>query len=330
MKTAKIVGTGMHVPDRVVTNEELAKWMKTSPDWIEGRTGIKERRWVQTEQGPSDLALPAAEQALAAAGWNKEDIELVIFATLSNDIMFPGSGCLFQEKFGLGTTPALDIRNQCTGFLYGLAIAQQFCRTGMYKKVLLIGAEVHSTGLDVTTEGRNVSVIFGDGAAAVCIAGGDFDSGIGNVYLHSDGAGKEHLMVTAPTTVSHPIMTVDMLNAKMHTPHMDGPVVFRHAIQRLEEVANKALADNDLTVDDIDMVIPHQANMRINALVANRLGIPEGKVYHNIQRYGNTTAASIPIALHEAVQEGLIQEGSKVMLLAFGAGFTWGAAIIDW
>lgn len=331
MPHARIAGTGMYVPDRVVTNEELGQWMDTSPEWILQRTGIEQRRWVTQPTGVSDLAIAAAQMAMAEAGWNKSDVDIVLFATLSADMMFPGSGCVFQEKFGLGSTPALDIRNQCSGFLYGLAVAKGFCESGLYRRVLLIGAENHSSGLDVTTDGRNVSVIFGDGAGAACIEAVDRpgDGAIGPVILHADGAGRHNLAVEVPAAVRQPVISHDQFLQKQHMPHMDGPTVFRHAVTRLEEVALEILGRAGLTADDIALVIPHQANMRINLMVAGRLDIPESKVYHNIQRYGNTTAASIPIALHEARREGRIRTGDRVMLLAFGAGFTWGAAIVQ-
>lgn len=331
MPRALIKATGMYVPERVVTNEELSKWMNTSPDWIEERTGIRERRWVIPPAGPSDLAILAAEPALAAAGWDKKDVDLVIFATLSSDVMFPGSGCLMQNKFGLGTTPALDVRNQCSGFLYGLTVAQQFCETGMYNRVLVVGAEVHSTGIDVSSEGRTVSVIFGDGAGVACVESGDWgDRGILEARLYADGSGWDKLSLIAPTTVHSPIISHDMFNQKMFAPRMNGPAVFRNAVVRLDQVIKDTLARNHLTVADIKMLIPHQANMRINQMVAGKLGFREDQVYHNIQRYGNTTAASIPIALHEAVAEGRIREGDLVLLAGFGAGFTWGTILLRW
>lgn len=332
MPYARIAGTGMYVPDRVVTNEELGQWMDTSPEWILQRTGIEQRRWVPQPMGVSDLAIGAAQMAMDQAGWSKSDIDMVLFATLSADMMFPGSGCVFQEKFGLETTPALDIRNQCSGFLYGLAVAKGFCESGLYRRVLLIGAENHSAGLDVTTDGRNVSVIFGDGAGAACIEActdAATPMAIGPVILHADGAGRHNLAVEVPAALRQPVVSHDQFLQKKYMPHMDGPTVFRHAVTRLEQVATDILQRAGLQARDIALVIPHQANMRINLMVAARLDIPEDKVYHNIQRYGNTTAASIPIALHEARAEGRIQPGDRVMLLAFGAGFTWGATILQ-
>lgn len=331
MAGAKITGTGAHLPDRVVGNAELSKWMDTNPEWIEERTGIRERRWVSPTCGPSDLAIPAVEMAMAQAGWEKSDVDLIIFATLSSDVMFPGSGCLLQHKLGFDTTPALDIRNQCSGFLYSLTVARQFCETGFYQRILVIGAEVHSTGIDLSTEGRVVSVLFGDGAGVACVEAGDWgEQGILDSELHADGGGWDKLTVLAPNIAQSPIVTHDMFNQKAFAPHMNGQAVFRHAVKRLDDVVRATLERNHLTAEDIAMVVPHQANMRINQLVGKRLGFREDQVFHNIQRYGNTTAASIPIALHEAVHEGRIQEGDLVLLMAFGAGFTWATTLMRW
>lgn len=326
-----IKGTGMYVPPRVVTNADLCQLMDTSDEWIRQRTGIEERRWVPPEGGvgSADMGLEAAKQALVEAGWQASDIDLILFATLSPDIDFPGSGCLLQHKLGLTTTPAMDIRNQCSGFLYGLATADAFIRSGMYRRILFVGSEVHSTGLDLTTRGRNVSVIFGDGAGAICYEALETSQNLGVLasVIHAQGEFAMSLMTEGPASRLAPRITPQMLQEGRHYPYMDGPTVFKHAVRRLPEVAKEALAKAGYSINDIDLVVPHQANLRINQMVAQALGVPEEKVVNNIQKYGNTTAASIPIALDEARRDGRIKEGTAVLFLAFGAGFTWGGAV---
>lgn len=326
-----IRGTGRCLPARLVTNEELTKVMDTTDEWIRQRTGIEQRYWVPIEGGvgASDLGLEAAKIALEEAKWHPDEIDLILFATLSPDIEFPGSGCLLQHKLGLHTTPAMDIRNQCSGFLYGLATADAFIRSGQYRKILFVGAEVHSTGLDISTKGRNVTVIFGDGAGAVCFERADAGASQGVVatVLHAQGEHADSLMAEAPASRLAPRISTEMLIEGRQYPHMDGPTVFKHAVRRLPEVAHEVLAKSGCRLEDIDLVIPHQANLRINQFVAQALKISESKVVNNIQKYGNTTAASIPIALDEARRDGRIQCGSKILFLSFGAGFTWGAAI---
>jgi len=325
-----IRGTGRYLPPRKVTNKDLEKVMDTSDAWIKERTGIEERYWIPEDQemGASDLGLKASEVALKRAGWKPHDIDLILFATLSPDIFFPGSGCLLQHKLGLETTPAMDIRNQCTGFLYSLATADAFIRSGVYRKILIVGAEVHSTGLDISTRGRTVAVLFGDGAGAVCVEGVDLEerAGVIDLDLRSQGEFADVLKVEAPASRKNPRITHEMLDRGDHYPHMDGPVVFKHAVRRMVESARTILERNSLQPSDIDLVIPHQANLRINQLVGKELGIPE-RVFHNIQRYGNTTAASIPIALDEAIEEGRIKKGSRILFVAFGSGFTWGSIL---
>jgi 3-oxoacyl-[acyl-carrier-protein] synthase-3 len=331
MKRAVICATGRYVPPRVVTNDDLAQRMETSDEWIRQRTGIEERHWVDEEApaGSSDLALEASRIALQRAGWDAKDLDLIIFATLSPDIFFPGSGCLLQHKLGLSSTPALDIRQQCTGFIYGVATADAFIRSGQARRILLVGAEVHSTGLDISTAGRDVSVIFGDGAAAVCIEAVDSEAPAGVLAsaLHARGELAESLMVEAPASRKWPRLNTQMMDERRHYPLMDGKAIFKQAVRSLPEVTYEVLKKAGLELKDIDLFIPHQANMRINQLYEKALEVPEGKVFHNIQRYGNTTAASIPLALDEAQEMGLVGKGSTVMFIGLGSGLTWGANI---
>jgi len=328
---AVITGTGRYVPPRVVTNDDLTQWMETSDEWIRQRTGIEKRHWIDEEApvGASDLALEAGRTALQRAGWSPEDIDLIIFATLSPDLFFPGSGCLLQHKLGLKDTPALDIRQQCTGFIYGLATADAYIRSGMARKILVVGAEVHSSGLDISTEGRDVSVIFGDGAAAICVEAVESDAAVGVLasVLHAKGSMAESLMTEAPASREWPRLTPEMMAERRHFPHMDGKAIFKEAVRRLPEVTNEALKQAGLSKEDIDLYIPHQANMRINQFYQQLMKLPEEKVFHNIQRYGNTTAATIPLALDEALEMGLIGKGSTVLFLGLGSGVTWGANI---
>ena len=331
MRRTFIKGTGRYLPERLVTNDDLSQWMDTSDEWIEQRTGIKQRYWVPEEGGvgASDLGLEAAKIALDRAGWKPEDIDLIIFATLSPDIFFPGSGCLLQAKLGLETTPALDIRQQCTGFLYGLATADAYIRSNMANRILFVGAEVHSTGLDISTAGRDVTVIFGDGAAAVCFEAGEGDESVGvlSSALHAQGELAESLMLEAPASREMPRIDEQMLKDRKHYPHMDGKTIFKSAVKRLPEVTHEALAMAGLELDDIDLFIPHQANLRINQFYQQSMKIPEGKVYNNIDKYGNTTAATIPLALDEVIEKGMIKSGSTLMFLGLGSGVTWGACV---
>lgn len=329
---SRISGTGRHLPARVVRNDDLRVWMDTSDDWIATRTGIRERRWVDGNLGPADLAEPAARAALAAAGRTPADIDLVLFATLSPDLNFPGSGCLLQARLGMGTVPALDLRTQCTGFLYGLATADAWIRSGMARRVLLVGAEVHSSGLDLSDRGRDVAVLFGDGAGAVVVEASEDVDGprVIDTLLHADGRGAGFLMLEAPTSRMQPRLTVEMMAEGRHYPTMDGRNVYRHAVARMPEVARALLSRNGLTTADVDVLVPHQANRRINERVAQALDIPETRVVHTIEQWGNTTAASIPTALDLAVEDGRIQRGHRVLFLAFGAGLTWGASLVRW
>lgn len=322
---------GTYVPERVVTNEELTRYMETSDEWIRQRTGIQERHWVKEGQGNSDLAFEATQRALAKAGWKASDIEAIVYASLSPDHMFPGDGCFLQAKLGIPGVPAIDIRNQCSGFLYGLAVADAWIRTGMYKRILLVGSEVHSTGLDVSTRGRDVAVIFGDGAGAALLeATEEPDRGVLSVHLHADGRYAKELWTDAPGSVYHPRFQMSQLESGAIYPKMEGQKVFKHAIVRMPEVVREAFEKNGLAPKDLKVLIPHQANLRIAEMVQRALELRDDQVFNDIQRYGNTTAASIPICLSEAVEARGVARGDLVGLCAFGAGFTWASALIRW
>lgn len=327
-----IKSTGRYVPPEIITNQDLTQWMETSDEWIQQRTGIKQRHWVSKDGdvGSSDLGYEAAKIALERAGWRPEDIDLIIFATLSPDYYFPGSGVLLQRRLGLSTTPALDIRQQCSGFVYGLNTADAYLRAGLAKKILFVGAEVHSAGLDISTRGRDVAVLFGDGAAAVCLEAEEHDSedvGILAATMHCQGEHAEELLIEYPSFRKKPSMSSEILAEGLQYPKMQGQTVFKNATRRMPEAAKKVMEMTGLTVDDIDLVIPHQANLRINQMVQKQLKIPDNKIFNNIERYGNTTAASIPLALDEATEMGLVPAKATLMFLAFGAGFTWGGLI---
>ncbi|NNL76006.1 MAG: ketoacyl-ACP synthase III [Desulfobacterales bacterium] len=331
MKRTVIRGTARYVPPRIVTNEDMTQWMDTSDEWIRQRTGIDQRHWVPAEGGvgSSDLGLEASKIAMQRAGWEPEDIDMIIFATLSPDLFFPGCGCLMQQKLGLNSTPALDIRQQCTGFLYGLTTADAYIRSDLANRILLVGAEVHSTGLDISTAGRDVAVIFGDGAGAVCLEAAESDEPLGVLAsaLHADGNFADSLMVEVGSSRLNPRISHELIDEGRHYPRMDGKTIFKLAVQKLPEVVNETLDKAGLSVEDIDLFIPHQANFRINQFFAHTMKLPQEKVFNNIQRYGNTTAASIPIALDEALEMNIIGDGSIVLFLALGAGLTWGAVI---
>ncbi len=330
MPRTAFLGLGHYVPTKVVTNDDLAQMFDTSDEWIQQRTGIKERRFIEHSGiGPADLAVPAVKMACENANIQVEDIDAIIFATLSPDFTFPGSGCFLQEKLGLPGVPALDIRNQCSGFLYGLQIADAWIRCGMYKRVALVGGEVHSTGIDLTDEGRDVAVLFGDGAACAILGPADDDQeGVIDVEVHADGRGAKELWIESPTSAHMPRITHEMIDNRSIWPAMNGKQVFRWATSKMPEVARSVLARNNKTVADIDLLVPHQANRRINEFVAQKLEMPGDKVVHNIQKYGNTTAASIPLALSEAIQEGRAKKGDLILMAAFGSGFTWGASLV--
>ncbi len=331
MPRTAFAALGTYTPDRVVTNEELTRYMETSDEWIRQRTGIEQRRWVTEGQGNSDLAFEATKRALDAAGWKPTDIEAIVYATLSTDHMFPGDGCFLNAKLGLSGVPAIDIRNQCTGFIYGLSVADAWIRSGMFRRVLLVGSEVHSTGLDVTTRGRDVAVIFGDGAGAALLeATDDPERGVLSCHLHADGRFAKDLWTDKPGSFYHPRIPMDIGSSADVFPHMEGQKVFKHAIVRMPEVLREALEKNGLSAKDLKVVIPHQANLRISEMVQRSLELRDDQVFNNIQKYGNTTAASIPLCLAEAVEARGVKRGDLVGLCAFGAGFTWASALVRW
>ncbi len=329
MYRALITGVGHYVPEGVVTNFDLEKMMETSDAWIRERTGIHERRFVNGNENNADLAEKATRKALEMAGRTVADIDFIIYATLSSEYFFPGSGCVLQERLAIPGIGALDIRNQCSGFVYGLSIADQYIKTGMYKTILLVGSEIQSRGIDLTTRGRDMAVLFGDGAGAVIVEqSDDADRGILTTHLHADGRYIRELWCEDPGSVRNPRLTHDLIESESIWPSMNGRYVFKHAVTRFPEVIMEALTKAGVSKDEVDLVIPHQANMRITEAVRAKLELPEEKVYSNIHKYGNTTAASIPIALSEAMAEGLVKENSLVCLAAFGSGFTWASALI--
>jgi 3-oxoacyl-[acyl-carrier-protein] synthase III len=331
MPRTAFAALGSYTPDRVVTNEELTRQMETTDAWIRERTGIEERRWVREGTENSDLALEATKRALDKAGWKPTDIEAIVYASLSPDHMFPGDGCFLNAKLGIPGVPAIDIRNQCSGFIYGLAVADAWIRIGMYKRVLLVGSEIHSTGLDVTTRGRDVAVIFGDGAGAALLEATDEPGrGVLSCHLHADGRFTQELSCDAPGSKYHPRVQARMIEDASIYPRMEGPKVFKNAVVRMPEVLREALDQNGLSPKDLKVVVPHQANLRIAQMVQRSLELRDDQVFNNIQRYGNTTAASIPIALDEAVVARGVKRGDLVGLCAFGAGFTWASALVRW
>lgn len=343
MPNAYISGTGSYVPPRVVTNQNLIDdyGIDTSNDWIVQRTGIEERRFADDGVGVSDLALPAAEQAIESAGIKKTDLDMILFATLSPEIHFPGSGVFLQRKLGLldgddaKFVPVMDIRNQCSGFIYALSTATAMVKAGMAKHVLVVGSETHSHAVDLTTRGRSVTALFGDGAGAVVVSATDEDRGVRNVFLGADGRHADALCMRIWDATRACFFNLDENGvAHIHPdvlwPQMDGKVVFKHAVQRMCYGLMQACWDLSISANEIDLFVFHQANMRINQYVADQLGLPQEKLLHNIQKYGNTTAATIPLLLAEAEREGKLKRGMKIALVAFGAGFTWGSSIIDW
>ena len=331
MPRSAIIGTGYHVPERIVTNDELSTMMDTSDAWIRERTGIEERRWVAPGTTGAEMARAAAEMALAEAGVEASEVDAIVLATLSPDHFFPGTGVFLQRELNLATVPCLDIRAQCSGFVYGLSVCDAWIRSGQYRTVLLVGVEIQSTGLDLSTRGRDMAVLFGDGAgAAVIQATDDVDRGVLSTHLHADGRHAEVLWADASSSARHPRLSIEDLEEGRHFPAMDGREVFKHAVTRMPEAVDEALAANGLTRDDIDLLIPHQANLRISQMVQRRLGLTDAQVVNNVQRYGNTTAATIPIALGEAVRDGRLHRGDLLCLVAFGSGFTWGSALIRW
>jgi 3-oxoacyl-[acyl-carrier-protein] synthase III len=333
MRNSKIAGLGYFVPDRVVPNKELESLMDTSDAWIRERTGIEERRWINKgEDTSASMGYKAAVKALDDAGMEASEIDFIVFATLSPDYFFPGCGVQIQEMLGVGTIGALDVRNQCSGFVYGMSVADQFIKTGMYNNILVIGAELQSSGLDITTRGRGVSVIFGDGAGAVVMSPSDGDSAVLSTHLHSEGKFAKELTVLHPSTQKwiDEIFEERGESDQSYYPYMNGTFVFKNAVTRFPQVIGEALQANDMGLEDLNILIPHQANLRISQFVQRSLKLNDDQVFSNIQKYGNTTAASIPIALCEAVTEGKIKKGDIVCLAAFGSGFTWASALIRW
>lgn len=348
MIRSKIAGIGMYVPSHVVTNNDLTRYMDTSDEWIQERTGIKERRYAhRTEETTTTMGAEAAKVAIERAGITAQDIDFIVFATLSPDYYFPGCGVLLQRAMQMKQVGALDIRNQCSGFVYAVSVADQFIKSGMYKNILVVGAEKHSFGLDFTTRGRNVSVIFGDGAGAVVLQPTeDTNRGILSTHLHSDGSDAEILAMFNPGThanhwkadaatfnnaeMGDMFMSHAMIDEAQNFPNMDGPAVFKTAVVKFPEVIMEALTANGYQPSDLQLLIPHQANLRIAQFVQQKLKLKDEQVFNNIQKYGNTTAASVPIALCEAWEAGKIKEGDLVCLAAFGSGFTWASALLKW
>lgn len=329
---ALIQGVGGYVPERVVTNEELTHWMETSDEWIVERTGIRQRHWIDKGTSGSEMAEKAVHQALQRAGVGLGEVDCIVLATLSPDYTFPGTGCFLQERLGLAGIPALDIHCQCSGFIYGLSIADAWIRSGQYRCILLVGAEVHSSGLDISTRGRDVTCLFGDGAGAVLVvAAEEGDRGVLSTHLHADGRHARDLWIEAPGSCLHPRrISEQMIAAGRHFPKMNGRRVFTSAVKFMPRVIQEGLDHNRLTMDQVDLLVPHQANKRINEAVARQLRIEPERMYSNIERYGNTTAASIPLALRDAEDEGRLKRGDMVVLVSFGSGFTWASAVVRW
>ena len=333
MIRTRISGAGMYVPERRVTNKDLEALMETTDEWIRQRSGIVERRWIEAGQQPADLAEAASRQALERAGLDASEIDCIVLATLSSQADFPGTSFFLQERLG-GTAPCFDLRAQCSGFLFGLGVARSFVASGQFRRVLLVGCEVHSTGIDVSTEGRDVAVLFGDGAGAVVVEANTDASDPGEILavrMHAEGKYAKKLWIEAPGSGHAPTrLTPEVLARKAHFPKMDGKFVFKHAVTRMPEVLGEALAEAGVKGEDVDLFLFHQANLRINEFVANALQIPERKLRNNIQRYGNCSAASIPMLLAEAQAEGALRPGQLISLTGFGSGFSWASAVVRW
>jgi 3-oxoacyl-[acyl-carrier-protein] synthase III len=327
----RIVSTGMYVPEKVVTNKDLEKLMDTSDDWIQQRSGIKERRWITPgKETTLSMATAAAKQALKNAKLKADDVDLIIFGCLVSDYIFPGTGCMLQKELGFtNPVPALDIRNQCSGFVYALSIADAMIRTGSYKRILIVGSEIHSTTLDITTRGRDVSVLFGDAAAAMIVeACKESEPHIIDSILHSEGQFSESLCLKKPSSNDMPRVSNATLDDPGLLPLMDGKLVFKNAVTRMTETVEAILKKNKLKASDVNFVVAHQANMRINQMVLKQLEIPFEKTHHTLDRYGNTTMATIPLTFDEAVRKGKVKRGDLIVFVAFGAGFTWGANLL--
>ena len=330
MNSSKIIGMGFHVPDNIITNEELSQKIDTSDEWIQTRSGIKERRWATEEISTFDLAHQASLNAISNAGINPQDIDMIVVGTLSSDYFFPGVSAQLQDSLNLNTIGAFDIKAACSAFIYSLSIADQFIKTGMVKTILVVGAEAQTKLIDKSTKGRDVAVLFGDGAGAAIIQKSNDQSLILSTHLHCEGKNIKSLWMQAPGTSPGSWFENNKFDSERFTPHMNGREVFKNAVKRFPEVINEALAHNKLSINDIKLIIPHQANFRISQAVAKKMNVDMNFVYSNIHKYGNTTAASIPIALTEAIEEGRIKKGDHLILAAFGAGYTWASAAIKW
>ncbi|MBI3019356.1 MAG: ketoacyl-ACP synthase III [Deltaproteobacteria bacterium] len=332
MNKTAFLSLGHYVPPKVVTNKDLEKMMDTTDEWIQQRTGIQERRYVEEGMGNIEMSYEATQMALQRAGLKIQDIDFIILGTLSPDYSFPGTACFLQEKLGIPNIPALDIRQQCTGFIYGLSIADQYIKTGMYQKILLVGTEVHSTGIEFATRGRDVAVLFGDGAGAAILGAVPENEkrGVLSTHLHADGRFAKELWVEAPSSRQHPRMTHQCVEEGSWYPKMNGRSVFVTAVKKFEEVIGEALDHNKVQKEDVCLFVFHQANLRIVQNVCEKMKIPMEKTFNNIQKYGNTTAASIPLALSEAWEAGRIKKNDLVCLCAFGSGYTWASALVRW
>ena len=331
MKNSTIVGLGHYVPEKVVTNKDLEEIMDTTNEWIVERTGIEQRRWFNPDKDTvANMATRASRMALERANTAVEDVEFIVFATITPDYFFPGSGVLLQRELGLQGIGALDIRNACSGFIYALSVADQFIKTGMYKTILVVGAEIQSSALDKSTEGRSSSVIFADGAGAAVVKATDENKGVLSTHLHADGDYAEELYVKDPGSSRKVRLSHELVDGPTFNLTMNGNAVFKHAVVRFSEVIGEALQQNGMSAEDIDLLVPHQANLRISNFVQKQMKLPDERVFNNIMHYGNTTAASIPIAMSEAWEQGKIKEGDLICLAAFGSGFTWASALIRW
>lgn len=331
MPRTRFLGTGLAVPDRVVSNDELSSIMDTTDDWIRTRTGIQERRWVREGETGVELGLKASQQALEMADLTPGDIDAIVYATSSPDHFAPGNGVYLQRTLGIATIPALDVRAQCSGFIYALSVADAWIRAGQYRHILVVGSEIQSTGLELSSAGRHVAVIFADGAGAVILGRSDADDGgILGFDLHSEGAHAEKLWVDSPGSMYHPRVSQKQIEAGRQYLEMDGKEVFRHAVVRMPESVRAVLSATGQSLDDLKLLLAHQANLRISEVMQKDLGLRDDQVYNNIMRYGNTTAATIPIALDECVRAGRLQRGDLLVMTAFGSGFMWGSAAVRW
>jgi len=330
MVNSYIKGMGYYVPDRIIDNSYFTDFMDTSDEWIRERTGIQERRFANPNQGPSDIAIPAVEMALKNSKLTTNDIDFIIFATSTPDYYIPGSGCLIQDKMNFNNIGSLDVRNACSGFIFALSIADQYIKSQTYKNILVVAAEVQSTAMDLSNNGRDTAIIFADGAAAAVISSTTENKGILSTHLHSNGKYAKELWVEAPSSKKKPRLNKNILNKGKHFLKMNGKEVFRHAVKLFPEVIMEGLTHNNLSTKDIDLLIPHQANLRISKMIQKKLQLADNKIVSNIHKYGNTTAASVPIALCESIMENKLKKGDILVLAAFGSGFSWGSAILKW